>query len=115
MKAVEIFLDNHLHWADSTRTAYQTILECFIKRNEFESKFLTHITSNDISRYLMRNDISNATRKKEYRHLKHFWRWCVDKHWVKNSPMKGVVLPRETPNTIGKMIKPDELMKLFEA
>jgi len=114
-KALDIFLENHLHWANSTHTAYKTILACFIKRNGFENKFLTQITSNDISRYLMRDDISNATRKKEYRHMKHFWRWCLDKHWIKKSPLKGVVLPREVPNTTAKMIRYDELMTLFKA
>jgi integrase len=56
---------------------------------------LQDVEADDLEAYIYGGDLANATRRKRYRHLKAFLKWCVETERLEESPHESVEQPKE--------------------
>jgi site-specific recombinase XerD len=118
-EAMERFLDQKQgKVTERTLDTYEGILNRLLRMLSTEMS-LRNLESEKIERFvydytIRKDEISNATQKKRYSHVKAWLRWCTDQGLLDNNPLDAVNEPDEVEKE-PEHLRPEELDKLIKA
>jgi len=73
-----------------------------------------HVTGAHLRPYIHEAEISNATHRSRYRHIRAFFSWVVDRDLADESPIEDVKQPRKKTKKQA-FLQPDDIVKLLRA
>jgi len=112
-EAINRFLDSKKAvLSEAGYHSYNHILNRF--SSYVEGKRLDRVTDLEIESYVRRPGISPATMRKDSRHLKAFWNYCIKMKWIKRI-YPEIKFPRQQITTMRKITSEKELISIFRA
>ena len=112
-KAVKRFLDTKEQEGlqDSSLDSYRYKLEALSDQLPNDI-MVRHVTGAHIRPYVHEAEVTNATQRSRYRHIRAFFSWVVDRDLADESPLEDLKQPRkETKKPV--FLSPEDVMKLF--
>jgi len=95
-----------------TLVTYRTILEAFAR--EIGQADASAVTGRDVEAYLAGRDVAQATRRRDWVHLRALFRWAVKTDRLTRNPTDAVDAPR-VPRPEPKALTPPEAVRFLEA
>jgi len=110
-EAIESFLDAKSHLRPRTQDTYEGILDRF--ENELPpSVMLQDVTPEDLQSYIRNSEVSRATQRKRYRHLRTFFNWAVDDDRLETNPLEAVDQPKKEDKEAA-YLRPEDVQELL--
>lgn len=113
-RLVDEFLESKTGVTQKTKDTYDEILKRF-SSEVGKTMPIQKVNSGDVSKFCLRKDLANASKKNYHRHLNAFFNWLKENDIVEKNPCKEVNLPKVKDNLSEKIIEEDELEELFKA
>lgn len=105
------FLEAKSHLRPRTRDTYDGILRRF-RESLPPGAMLQDVEPGDIRAYVMAPNISNATQRKRYRHLRTFFNWAEDEEHIQSNPL-GEMEPPKKETKEKAFLRPEDVQKLL--
>ena len=93
-EAGQEFLKDRRHLRPKTLTAYREAL-CGLGRYLPPNLPLQATKTANVRKYIEDLNVSKATRRHRYRHLRTFFNWAIEHGHLEQSPLKGIRLPKQ--------------------
>lgn len=71
-----------------------------------------HVTGAHLRPYVHEDDVTNATQRSRYRHVRAFFSWAVDRDLADESPIENLKQPRNETKKQA-FLEPEDIMKLL--
>jgi integrase len=105
------FIDSKDTLRERTLDTYRGILRRF--REELPPGImLQDVTADDLAAYIRAPKITNATRRKRYRHLQAFFNWTAENLDLQENPIDGVARPKKEQKEKA-FLSPEDVKKLL--
>lgn len=109
--AIDDFLDAKNHLRPRTQDTYKGILTRFEKELP-PSVMLQDVTPEDLQSYIRNAEVSRATQRKRYRHLRTFFNWAVDDERLEDNPLEAVDQPKKEDKEAA-YLRPEDVQTLL--
>ena len=110
-EAIGQFLDAKSHLRPRTQDTYEGILNRFASVLP-PSVMLQDVTANDLHEYIRGDDITRATQRKRYRHLRTFFNWAVEHDRLEMNPMNDIDQPKKEDKEAA-YLRPEDVQTLL--
>lgn len=109
--AVEAFLETKSHLRPRTQETYEGILNRLAEELP-PSMMLQDVTADDLRTYIRAPNVTNATQRKRYRHLRTFFNWAVDDDRLEDNPLEEVQQPKKEQKEAA-YLQPEDVQTLL--
>jgi len=118
-KREKVFLEEackrHIAQGEANGLSHDTLNKHRLIHREMKDYFgkveVRAITPNDVAKFRETWKVSNVTARKKIERLRSFFRFCMDREWIKKNPAKTLKLPKEL-SIERKPFEPAELEKI---